>query len=346
VIKKALEREPQARFADVAPLRRELLEDLADAGVDDARAELQKFFADPKGWAKEFRPRLVEKLTARGREQAAKGKTAAALEFWGRALSLEPKSPELRALVDGVARQRRLGRAAVLGAIVVVTAAIVGVGMRWMMLHPRPRPPVEKPIVTQPPKPVNEKPTNEKPTNVKPPVVVEHHAPIKQQRHVLVAPAPEPPPVAEVKREFTLVPIPRNASVLLDNKPIVFDAEHPTITVGPGEHHLEFSHKLCYGENYTIGAATESGRVRVHLGWKPAYLVITTDPPTADILYEDQAKKSGHKFQIKFLDPDVHERTVSLRVSAPGYESKTVEVKVGADQNVEESVTLKKQSGG
>src|SRR5215471_3776205 len=37
LIDKALAREPDARFADVGELRRELVEDLADAGVEDAR---------------------------------------------------------------------------------------------------------------------------------------------------------------------------------------------------------------------------------------------------------------------------------------------------------------------
>src|SRR5581483_4446835 len=133
VIKKALEREPASRFADVAPMRRELLDDLADAGVDDPRRELARFFADPKGWAKEFRPRLVERLTARGREEAARGRTAAALEFWGRALGLEPKSPELRALVDGVARQRRMGRAAIVGGVLVAVTAAASFGARALL---------------------------------------------------------------------------------------------------------------------------------------------------------------------------------------------------------------------
>src|SRR6516225_8083260 len=51
VIGKALSRDPGDRYPDVAPMRKELVDDLADVGVEDAREELRKFFADPKGWA-------------------------------------------------------------------------------------------------------------------------------------------------------------------------------------------------------------------------------------------------------------------------------------------------------
>src|SRR5947209_948006 len=103
VIDKALQREPDARYSDVGQMRRELIEDLADAGIDDARAELSRYFADPKGWARAYKSRLVTALTASGRARAAEGRTAAALELWGRALSHDPRNDELRTLVDGVA---------------------------------------------------------------------------------------------------------------------------------------------------------------------------------------------------------------------------------------------------
>ena len=37
------------RYSDVGELRRELIEDLADAGIDDARAELSRYFARSEG---------------------------------------------------------------------------------------------------------------------------------------------------------------------------------------------------------------------------------------------------------------------------------------------------------
>src|SRR5262249_25338256 len=130
VIDKALQREPDARFADVAELRRELVDDLADAGVDDARAELSRFFADPKGWARASKPRRVAALTEKGKQRARDGRTAAALELWGRALSHEPQgkvADELRGLVGGVAAHERRARmmrrgATVAGAVVIVAA--------------------------------------------------------------------------------------------------------------------------------------------------------------------------------------------------------------------------------
>src|SRR5262245_12880726 len=119
-IKKALARDPNDRFADVALLRRELTQDLEDAGVEDARVELKRYFAEPSGWTEKFRPRLVARLTERGKQRAAEGRTAAALELWSRALALDAKSPELRALVEGLATRRKWGRFATGAAAAVV----------------------------------------------------------------------------------------------------------------------------------------------------------------------------------------------------------------------------------
>jgi serine/threonine-protein kinase len=66
VIARALQRDPDQRYPDVTPLRAELLEDLADAGVDDPRQELQRFFAGPEAWSRAFKPRLVDSLGRRG----------------------------------------------------------------------------------------------------------------------------------------------------------------------------------------------------------------------------------------------------------------------------------------
>ncbi|HZS37089.1 MAG TPA: serine/threonine-protein kinase [Polyangia bacterium] len=356
VIKKALEREPASRFADVAPMRRELLDDLADAGVDDPRRELARFFADPKGWAKEFRPRLVERLTARGREEAARGRTAAALEFWGRALGLEPKSPELRALVDGVARQRRMGRAAIVGGVLVAVTAAASFGARALLL--RPRPPVEKrddgnrgvdPKDITGPKnaAVNpaEKSPNEKSLNVKPPVAPEHHPPVKVVRHVIAPPPPEPtPPVAEVRRAFKLNASPKNVSVAIDGTSIQFDPGNPTILVGPGSHHLAFSNPACVTTFHDITPDAPGGDIIAHLPWQPGIIIVTTDPPNADILAENRPYHSGQPIRVNFGNGKEHERTVALRVSAEHYESQTIEVKVGAgDEKHPDPVKLNKQ---
>src|SRR4051812_27401739 len=122
IIGKALQREPGARFPDVAVMRSELLEDLANAGVEDPRKELQKYFAAPDAWAGTFQPKLVDTLARRGKALSDQGRTAAALELWSRALAIEPKSAELRALVDGIARKQRMGRAVLFAGIVVAVA--------------------------------------------------------------------------------------------------------------------------------------------------------------------------------------------------------------------------------
>src|SRR5207249_4740122 len=107
IITRVLAKSPDARFPDAATMRRELCDELAVVGVAEPRAELQRFFNDPEGWARDFRPRLVAGLAAAGRRSSARGRTAGALSLWSRALQLSPDNSEVRALIEALGQRRR-----------------------------------------------------------------------------------------------------------------------------------------------------------------------------------------------------------------------------------------------
>ena len=120
VIAKALQREPDARYSDVGELRRELLEDLADAGVDDrarrARALLRRsqglgarVQAAAGGGADARAARRARRRAHRGGARAvgARAVARAARRGAARARRRRGRAPAARA--DGAARARAVG---------------------------------------------------------------------------------------------------------------------------------------------------------------------------------------------------------------------------------------------
>ncbi|HXU72135.1 MAG TPA: serine/threonine-protein kinase [Polyangia bacterium] len=356
VIDKALQREPDARYSDVGELRRELMEDLADAGVEDARAELGRFFKDPKGWARAFEPRLVAALTASGKTRAAAGRTAAALELWGRALSHQPHGEaagELRGLVDGVSAHERRARTikrglAVAGALVVVSAA--GLGARhWLKTHPTVQPaahvaPPSGAKLTTLHEPhstfktgVAVEPTHDKPTA---PVAKKHVAPPHERPPVVTAPTVPP-------RNFELAPTPKAVTVFLDGKRLGdYGPQLQELSIPAGHHIVRFESPYCFPKDVEIGDAEPSGRLAARLRWKPARLTVKTDPDTADVLVDGSILRSGQPLDVNIPDFSDGKKSVNVKVSAPGYTTKTVPVELRANDQHLESVTLVEKAAG
>jgi len=354
VIDKALQREPDARYADVGEMRRELIEDLADAGVEDARAELGRYFADPKGWARAFKPRLVAALTASGKARAAAGRTAAALELWGRALSHEPQGEaagELSALVGGVAAHQRRSHlmrrgAAVAGALVVVAAAGLG-ARKWLAAHhaattqPAARvaasgaqPPAKVP--TQPPPHVElEKLT--RPTIVAAPTVKRHPA---HEKPAVAAPESAPP------RTFELAPTPKAVAVFLDGKRLGdYGPQLAQLPIPAGRHTVRFESPYCFPKDVDIADNEPAGRLAARLRWKPARLTVNTDPDTADVMVDGSILRSGQQIDVTIPErSDDGKKSVAVKVSAAGYATQTLSVELRANDQRVQNVTLHKSA--
>jgi eukaryotic-like serine/threonine-protein kinase len=343
IIDKALQREPDARYSDVGQMRRELMEDLADAGVDDARAELGRYFADPKSWTRAFRPRLVTALTASGRARAASGRTAAALELWGRALSYEPKSDELRALVDHVAADERRGRMARRGAVVagaLVLVAAAGVGARhWRKTHPTATPPAH--VAALPSTPTM--PTVTTPTAPdKTPQVV---APPAARRHAQTAKPPVVVPETSPPRTFELAPTPKAVTVFLDGKRVGdYGPQLAQLELPPGHHTVRFESPYCFPKDVDVADNDPAGRLAARLRWKPARLTVKTDPDSADVMVDGSVLRSGQQIDVTIPEISDGKKTVSVKISAPGFASQTLALELRANDQRVQNVVLDKRS--
>ncbi|MBI3074255.1 MAG: serine/threonine protein kinase [Deltaproteobacteria bacterium] len=132
-IRRSLAHEPAERFQTAIEMRAELKAILDDVEIDDAPAELCRFFADVGGYTQVFAKRIVGVLRRRGDEARRRGQVALALANYDRVLSIEPSNPSVLQAVRRVGAARRLWKAAAVAAAVAAVgagaavAALVGI---------------------------------------------------------------------------------------------------------------------------------------------------------------------------------------------------------------------------
>jgi serine/threonine-protein kinase len=353
LIDKALARDPAQRFADVAQLRGELVDDLRDAGIDDARDELHRFFADPRGWARAFRPRLVAALTAAGRARTDVGRTAAALELWGRALSLEPEgqaAAELRALVSGVAdrqRRTRLLRQAAVGLAGALAIAGIVVGARALRhRHVTTQPVHVGAVATRPIASVVKSapaPATTTMAAIATPPHEEHRPvvvlPPTAKRHLLKPPSVVPSSPARV---FELAPTPKAVSIWLDGKRLgEYGPQLAQLPVPAGRHVVHFESPYCFPKDVEISDGEPQGRLATRLRWKPARLTVRAVPDSADVLVEGSILHSGQPIDVNIPELSDGKKSLTVKVSAPGYQSQQLLVELRANDQKVQTVTLR-----
>ncbi|MEO6954563.1 MAG: serine/threonine-protein kinase [Polyangia bacterium] len=332
VIARALAKNKADRYGDVGELRRDLLEDLTDAGLDDPRAELVAFFAAPAAFIGTLGPRMTDALTARGRKLLGDGRRAAALEAWRRALEITPTSQELLALVKGIERRQALGRSLVGATGLGCLALAAAVGIRaW------PRPVVEvQPPALQPP-PISTKAPSIR--SAVPPVKFTPRIRIDRAR---IAPTIVPPAPIMPKRHFELVPTPKAVRVLVDGQPLGdYGPGLMAVDLDQKPHTITFDSPFCYPENILLDDKAESGRIVRRLKWRPGTLTVHTQPDSADIVVDGRLiARSGHPISMPMPPLSDGRRVVTIKVSAPDRASVEKEVELRANESETINVSL------
>jgi len=358
IIMKALARRPEDRYSDVGPLADELRAYLNDAGLGDIRAELRAFFAGPDTYEAALPKRLAASLTAAATRHLSAKRSVKALEIWNRVLAFDPNNAAVAA-----ALRRLEGRARLKLAAVLVCGAALLAGGSWLgvkKLASRARERARTQVALQQ---TSVAPTSPAPAVVAPPVVP--------------GPAPaavEPPPAAATKRTagatrtraarpaavptatpvpaepvstrtFTLGPTPQNVDVYLDGqRQFGYDVDHTKISVPwAGVHHIEFRSpsNCCFPERITVGPEQPlpaDSIIARRLKWKPAHLVVTTDPAgaTTRLLVREPnrgattAARPGEEIDIPFFTDDDSSKEVEISADdGDGFATERVRVRAG-----------------
>jgi len=243
ILRQAMARIPDDRFASADALRAALEDFVAEVGWTAPEVELRRYFADPEGFSTTLRASLMEMLPRRGEAARALGDLPGAMGYFNRALALDPGNPRVLLLLRSAARRRQLLRrlrafGLVSAAAVSTSALVVGVAM---LAQPAPTgvvvpPPEGSSPRVRLPRPVRVVETARPPEAEDVPALVEA-APSTPERHhthsprnggdpagsaaaaTAVAPAP-------TLRDVRLAPYPQNVRYAVNGGPSVTFSSH------------------------------------------------------------------------------------------------------------------------
>jgi len=161
-------------------------------------------------------------------------------------------------------------------------------------------------------------------------------------------------------RTFTLGPTPQNVDVYLDNqRQFGYDLDHTKISVPwSGVHYIEFRSpsNCCFPERVAVGPELPlpaDSIIARRLKWRPAHLVITTDPAGAPtrVLVRDPSRhgaataaRPGEEIDIPFFPDDDSSKEVELSAD-DGDAFATELVRVRAGQRLRHVVKLRAGGG-
>lgn len=144
ILERCLEPNLELRYQDISELQADLHKELAEVDLEPADSLVKRYLAKPVEFADELRPKLVAKLTERGKQALVEKNVGRAMDHFNRVLAVEPDHAEVRALVAKVGRQQRvavtLRRTATMG---LTLSLLGGAAYGGVELYPRFLPPPE-----------------------------------------------------------------------------------------------------------------------------------------------------------------------------------------------------------
>jgi hypothetical protein len=106
---------------------------------------------------------------------------------------------------------------------------------------------------------------------------------------------------------------------------------------------VRFESPYCFPKDVDIDDAEPAGRLAARLRWKPARLTVKTDPDSADVLVEGSILRSGQSVDVNIPDFSDGKKSVTVKVSAPGFATKTVPVELRANDQHVQNVALERE---
>ncbi|HEY1955907.1 MAG TPA: protein kinase [Polyangiaceae bacterium] len=127
ILDRALAHDPAGRFDSASAMQNELTAELRRVGVDSPARELEAYFDDPEGYAKDHKKRLIAKLCELAQSAQKEGRALDTAADYNRALAYAPDDPQLLRIVANM--QRDAARAQMLrraGPLALATVAACG----------------------------------------------------------------------------------------------------------------------------------------------------------------------------------------------------------------------------
>ena len=134
LVLRAMQKDPDRRFANATEMDNALGEFLRDSGIEDSQKELREFFKNPHSYEMTLKDRLVRGLAARGSE-LRKTDPLESLDCFHRVLTLDPKNEEVQKQLLQISRSQSTRK------MLLAVLAIVGLASAtlWFLNRPSPK---------------------------------------------------------------------------------------------------------------------------------------------------------------------------------------------------------------
>src|SRR5690606_29757723 len=126
IIVKSLERDPADRYQSASELITDLEEFIAEGGITDADAMLERYLKDPEGVGAEIRRQSIEHLIERGELASHAGDLPLALDYYNRVLALDEGNERVLRLIERAGTDRRRRTMMLTGGALMTFGAIMG----------------------------------------------------------------------------------------------------------------------------------------------------------------------------------------------------------------------------
>jgi hypothetical protein len=340
VILRCLRKEPSERYQTADELAAALTTLLAELGIDGPKAELARYFADPKGEGARLRSQVLERLLEQAQTAVAQRDRPGTIARVDRVLALDDGNARALALLGDLDRRMRarlLGQVALGGAALL---SLVGLWFAFTPAHgahslPRPLQAQSAPLAGTIGGAVAPKP--EPPST--PPAASAPEAPkeVKPAR-----PAP-PKPRSNAPRTVVFAPVPANVTISVDDGPAQpFGPSFRMLELPPGMHTFRFvgAHQCCDDALVQLDVQPGPGEtvVPAKLTFRDARLYVSSNVP-ADVSLDGEAAGRALSLISVPLSRSLLERRKIL-VTAAGHEPYTGYVELRAGQVAQLEVTL------
>jgi serine/threonine-protein kinase len=320
VIQRALARNPDERYTNIAAMLEELRAYVSDAGLVHPKEELRRFITEPESYEPALLPRMVTALVTSGQREQLSKRGARTLELWNRALAFDPENATVLSELRRLENRERWRRIAVGGALLVFIAIVVSSTYKYLGKSLRSDQPTfsESPVLIPIPPATPTLPAQPTSTVVKSKA---QNAPVEGsslpsnrtfREARSVAPTAELPaprseatiskPLAPARQETVPIPhitlslgfSPTRVEVWLDGH-YAFDygpqQNHITIPWDK-THHLEFRNDSCCNrKEVQVGPQT----------FRPPgdHLFVTLDPKPAQLVIEFEQESQGESLLVR-----------------------------------------------
>lgn len=291
IIRKALQKNPDDRYADISLMQQDLDTYLEGSGLEHGREELERFFDAPAAYQMALEKRLVDHLCERARRLLAKDRNQA-LELYNRVLSIDEDNEDVLAQIRQLGNRQRNYRigAVILGAAALAGLAIVAKGRfaADAAKDPDAGLPADAMVADGPTREIGDAGAvrhDATPTNfgllgdasVSPIPAADARTTSVRRKRIDAGVIPQP----VSRRSFELRITPKNSEYRLGNGPwTATSGGLARIEVGPGEKQVSARNPSCCQEtSTTIAADAVGGPITMNLSFLPGKLTPKCDIP-------------------------------------------------------------------